>query len=467
MKTFKAGILIGVLTLSMGCATQAPAPPESGFRIPDSPMGERKAGPLPDAMWWKGFDSPDLDFWIERAFSENPGVDAAVARMEQARAGLGISGAFRTPSLSLSAETGHARNRSGVESATDRVRTGLSASYELDVWGRLAATQEGQRALFRATRHDLDALGMTLSAEVATAWVDWVASRDALVEVRAIEEEDVKLLRVQEERFSLGQATALDVLSQRDSVLEVRAAIPPIEAALEDAGIRLEVLAGLPPSGAVSVTGELPEVERAGTLAIPAAVLSNRPDVSAAGERLMAARWNTEAAKADRLPSFTLSASTAFSAAALSRLTQSWIVDLAAGLGLPLVDGGRRKQEVARSEAVDRERLAAYRSVVLTALREVAQALVVEEREQAVFVKTLQQLESARITQGEALRRYLRGGGEFDRYLSARRQVRSLERSRVTRHAAVVRARIALFRALGSDGDLERRIRLDGKDEKA
>jgi outer membrane protein TolC len=172
--------------------------------------------------------------------------------------------------------------------------------------------------------------------------------------------------------------------------------------------------------------------------------------VRAAWLRLSAADWAVGAGQADRLPRLTLSADAAYSGQP-GLLFANWLTSLVAGLTAPLFDGGRRADEVERLRAVAQEAAQAYAKVVATAVGEVQDALVNEMRRNEHFGRLTEQLSGARASRAEARVGYLNGRDDFLRFLTSHKNVQSLERRLVQQHAALLRCRIALHRALGGD----------------
>jgi outer membrane protein TolC len=165
--------------------------------------------------------------------------------------------------------------------------------------------------------------------------------------------------------------------------------------------------------------------------------------------RLELADWNVSAAKADRLPSLSLTARATYQADELNLLLDNWLLNLAANLTAPLLDGGRRKAEVDRLTAVVDENLAAYRQTILAAVREVEDALVGEEKLQAHLRGLDTQLDAARNALNEARSRYRNGLIDYLPVLTQLLTVQNLERTIIQRKADLLVARVNLYRALG------------------
>jgi len=196
---------------------------------------------------------------------------------------------------------------------------------------------------------------------------------------------------------------------------------------------------GLPSAGPLPHTG------------LPADLLTNRPDIRAAWMRLTAADWDIAAARANRLPTISLSASAIFSSGRFDLLFDNWVRTLAGSLTAPLFDGGSRRAEVERTRAVAEENLAIYSRTVARAFREVEDALVTESSQKAYIALLEEQLDATRLSLENARLQYRNGRSTYLSYLVAWTSVQRLERQLVNERATLIKNRIALHLALGGD----------------
>ncbi|MBX3178110.1 MAG: TolC family protein [Candidatus Hydrogenedentes bacterium] len=483
------------------------------------------AGELPDA-WWNSFDSGDLNALVDAALSGNFTIAQAAARIRQAGAVARQAGAPLRPTLSYGADASLSRRRtelgggeSGLDAATRRLNAlnalldaasgggggtgplggavrsaqqgrnavesllqpsppdsltvntdqyglGLTAGYEVDVWGRLRADEAAALSALDATREEAHAVVHTIAGQVALTWFNLLETAQVLGVVRGQLETNQTNLGLIELRYRNGLATTLDVYQQRQAVAETESAIPLLEARYELLKHTLNILLGRAPRDDLDLTeaafaapGPLPPY------GLPADLLARRPDVRAAGLRLRAADWRVAAARADRLPRLQLSAGLSSDAAAIGSLFDSWIAQLAASVTGPLFDGGRREAEIERARAEADERLAAYRQIVLEAVAEVEDALVLIDRQQALIQALDRQLEAARNSHREALGRYRKGLTDYLPVLTALRNLQSLERDVVEAAHDLLVYRVQLHLALGGGwmaGALDAR---EGKNE--
>jgi len=291
------------------------------------------------------------------------------------------------PDLSVTSGSSFKRQRSENSSgsrstaSTESYSLGLSSSYELDLWGRIRSEQEAKILDATATREDINTAAMTLTAEVTRNWINIISQRrqkKILNEQFAI---NITYLELIELRFRKGMVSALDVYQQRQVVEQVRAQLPLVEEQEQLLMHKLALLLGKPPRTSLTISrNTLPESSEIPKTGLPADLLAARPDVRSAGFKLRSADWQVSSARANRLPSISLTASATYQAPEINLLFHTWLINLAANLTAPLIDGGRRAAEVDRARAVVDENLSAYRRTVYTAIKEVEDALVTEEK---------------------------------------------------------------------------------------
>lgn len=413
--------------------------------------GERVAA---EDRWWRSFQSPSLNRLVRDALGANESLAQARARLTQANALAAQAAARRWPTLDFHTSTAVGR-RSGAVQGTEgfeRYSADLVAGYEVDVWGRLHANQLVADLSAGAAAMDLQTVALTLTAEVTLRWLELLQQRQILDLLDEQVATNRKVLDLIELRFRRGQATALDVLQQREVVARVQALIPPEKAREETVSHELAVLLGRAPRMlSIPDADEMPALPSLPRIGLPAEVLQDRPDVRAARLRLSGSGWQVAAAKADRLPALRLSGSGVLEANELDAVLDNWVASLAASVSGPIFDAGRRRAEVERVRAVARERLHAYRQTVLTALQDVEGALV-RERRQSEFIERLErQLEIAGQTRDEAESRYRRGLESYLPVLTALNNVQRLQRQLVQARYRRLTFRVALHRAVGGD----------------
>ncbi len=441
-----------------GCTLFQPAVrPDTPIALPDQYSLYTTADPGPD-RWWEAFGSEELNTLVDTALAGNFDVRTAWARLRQADAVLRQASADMGPTLDADAGVEKSwtqtktdtSNRSRTED--DTFSAGLSAAYELDLWGRLGALRQSEALEWKAVREDLDAAAVTVSAEVVTTWIDILSIRRQIDILANQIDINQRMLNLQVLRFVNGRADALDVSQQKEALAEAKAKLPPLQ--LDEQVLRnaMAVLLGLAGSGNVAIDQTtLPELIALPATGLPAAILAARPDVRAAGLRLQSADWQVSAARADRLPAFTLSADAAFSSHSLDLLFSNWVAALAGSITGPVFDGGYRAAEVDRTRAEADEVLTDYARTVAEAIQEVEDSLVTENRQGEYIVLLEEQLEASRASMKVSRLQYMNGQANYLDYLSAWTSVQNLERRLVDEKATQIKNRVTLYRTVGGD----------------
>ncbi|GAU07667.1 efflux transporter outer membrane subunit [Desulfoplanes formicivorans] len=446
-----------ILVVVTGCAPFAPR--SADIALPDLPARyslyvENATLSMP---WWQEFGSSELDRLMDIALSQGFSIRQARARLDQARASALKAGASLVPSVSLEAGSSHTRQKwkngssSGQTYTTTKEHSlGLAAQYELDLWDRIGSTREAERLEAQATQEDVHTAFMTLSGQIVENWVEILQVRGEQALVKEQIQTNERYLEVLELRFDNSLSTALDVLQQREALARSRAMLPTLEARERVLMHETAVLMGKSPDFDLGLTGHgLPEPLPLPGTGIPADLLASRPDVRAAGLRLKSSQWEIASARADRLPAITITGRAEYSSDQFNTLFDNWLANLAAGLTGPIFDGNRRSAEVDRTRAVARERLAAYQQTVMEAVRDVENALVNIDKQQAYLAATQKQLDIARMTLQQARQRYENGVVTYLTVLTSLLNVQSLERTLVQGQADLLLYQVGLHRALG------------------
>ncbi|MCK9259155.1 MAG: efflux transporter outer membrane subunit [Azoarcus sp.] len=406
--------------------------------------------------WWLGFDSARLDGLVREALNASPDLKIQGERVIQAELALRSTGASLFPSLGLSGGTDWQRSDNGDRGASlvsERKSSslGLSASYELDLWGRVAATIESADASLTATRYDFDALRLSMTASVATTYFQLLASQARLDIARANLATAERVLKVVDARYRYGAASALDVSRQRTTVLTQSAVIGPLEVQVRQTGSALAILLGRTPQ----TPG--PEPEALAKLRIPpvsaglpADLLLRRPDLAAAESTLRGAAADIAAARAALLPTFSLAAAGGLASDFLLSLADpSSSTTLSASLVQTVFDGGQLRAQVDITRSRQRELLEQYRKAILIALKEVEDALGNAGRDaRQESIQTRIAAEAERSLRLAELR-YREGADDLLSVLDAQRILFSTQDRLVQLRQARLTNAVDLYRVLG------------------
>lgn len=433
--------------------------------MPENYRNQAKVEEMPLAdheRWWLSFNDPQLDAVIARGFAENLDLEMAWARLKQAEALERRESSSLWPSLDVTAGGGRSRF-SGTTTDFASYQGSIAAGYEVDLWQKLAQQRRSFTLQRGAAAHELKAFYLSLAAQLAEAYYQVVELRDRVALNREIIESFAKTVELVEWRYQRGVVPSLDLYQARQTLLSSKAELPLLESELQAAENRLTVLLGaLPGSQQFGSLTVLPDLQLSFTHGLPADLITNRPDIEAAFLALQAADAEVAAAIADRFPSFKLTANYGGQGNELHSLLQSpnifW--NLLANMAQPLVDGGRRRQEVERKRALFDERAAAYRLTVLKAFQEVEDALVKEWGIDANMEILVERQDVTAATLRLALERYQQGLHDFLPVLTAQASDASARIALITAQRQRISSRIQLARSLGGswvDSEMNRR----------
>jgi outer membrane protein, multidrug efflux system len=360
------------------------APPTQWHEGPDATAGSPAvASPWPEAGWWHGFGSSQLDELIAEAERNNDDLAGAIARVREADAQVRIAGAPLFPTLDLGADATRERTvvlgSAGGPRLTNIFNPQITASYELDFWGKNRALRNAARATAIASRYDQQTVALTVVRSVAGTYFQALEFLDRIQVARQNLENGEKILHGLKLEQSAGTVTGLDVAQQETAVALLEAAIPPLLQQLRQSVYALAVLVGKTPESLDVTSGSLTEISSPAIAAgLPSQLLSRRPDVAEAEQQLIAANADITVARAALFPSIALTASGGYESSRLASLISpaNRVYALSAGLTQPIFHGGALHGQVSFSEARYTELLTTYHKTVLTAFSNVESALV-------------------------------------------------------------------------------------------
>lgn len=436
-----------------------PAPAAFSQTAPDGPV-------WPGAAWWRGFHSPDLDDLIARAQTGNFDIQAAIARVRQADAQVRVSGAGLLPTISATAKQSFNENSSITTTFVNGVRIGQTrqtvdtrqssllgnVSYELDVWGRIAAGRDSAAASALFSRYDQQTVALTAVTSVATTWFTALAYQDRLEVNRRNLADSEQILTAITARRDAGTATELDVAQQGALVAGIRTQVPNFRSNVQVQLNGLGVLVGSNPEDITARPGtlntlDLPEVAPG----LPSDLLLRRPDIAAAEANLRAANANIRVARANFYPQISLTGSQGWQSTALAALFSpgSVLTQVVANATQTIFNNGQLSAQFDVSEAKYDELVADYRRTVVQAFTDVENALTqyrfTTEQEQLTRIA----VEIAQRASDIARAQVLAGTSDIVTALQAQttlfNDLDNLAQVRLARFQALV----ALYKALG------------------
>ncbi|SDR55350.1 efflux transporter, outer membrane factor (OMF) lipoprotein, NodT family [Paraburkholderia fungorum] len=417
----------------------------------------------PDSQWWEVFHDAELTSLIQRVTASSLDVKAAAARLLQARAARGVSGADALPSVAGTASWQHARSSqngvldiSGLEGKHDYNvwQPGVDASWELDLWGRVRREVESSDAAVEAAA-DLrrDVLLMTL-ADTAS---DYMQLRGIQAQQKIVEQ-NLEMARHSLEltqiRFADGVATRLDMAEASAQVSTIEAQLPLLDNRRVHLVNALSLLMGAPPRTLDNELREyapIPSMPSRVPAGLPSELAERRPDIRVAEARLHAATANIGVAVGDFYPRITLSANFSLQAMHFSDL-DSWdsrMFGVGPALSVPLFDGGRLKGQLALRNAQQQEAAIDFQRTVLNAWHDVDNAMTEYEARQNNRDKLAKAVEQNQIALENAQRQYIAGATDFLNVLTVQKDLLGTQQALASSSADVAVSLVSLYKALG------------------
>jgi NodT family efflux transporter outer membrane factor (OMF) lipoprotein len=436
-----------VLALALSACSLAPKYQRPEMAIPggwQSAQGMSVTNENTTAFW-RELGSDELNRLIDRMLEQNLDLEAALRRIEQARAQARIAGAPLYPAINASSGA----SRTYQAETSEAARSGGSISYEVDLWGknRNQARSAGHRA--QASEFDREALRLVVTAD-ATSFYSQILSLNDRIRIAEFNLKNAEeILRIVEARFNQGAVSGLEVSQQRVAVNGFRTSLAALTEQRSTTANALAILLALAPQdfsmpAAELVSLRMPEVN----LTLPATLLTARPDLESAEAGLHAANADIGVARAAFFPSLTLGIDPSIAAGFGGPVGAA--TSMAANLVAPIFNGGRLRGNLEDVTARQKELAAQYQKTVLTAFREVEDALAAlkSANERAVIAR-------ASVTESQnayniARARFDAGAVDYLNLLDAQRSLYQAQDSQIAINQAQLQSFVELRKALGA-----------------
>lgn len=415
--------------------------------------------PVAAPEFWAGFGSPELAALVARSEEGSKDIDAAIARVRQAEWGALQAGTGLLPSGSLSGTTTTYRSSASSAGLTSgrlpqqQLRqAGLSASWELDFWGKNAALYSAAARREEASVFALAATRLAVTAETAQTYVTVLSLRDRLAIARQNLALARKVLDSIRERVEAGSATQVTLAQQETVVRQQEASIVSLRRSLSQTELSLALLVGARPGGVSLGKGGLKGLKLPPlTAGLPSDVLSRRPDVRQAEVQILAASQDVGAARAAMLPSLSFSLQRGFESLTTSTLISpvSGVYSVTSQLTQPIFDAPKLAAQMKVAQARREELIATYEQAVLSSLSDVEKALVALNTSGEELAIAGKAVDAARRAYELTQEQLEAGQVDMTTVLNTQREYFSAADSLEQLRLARFQAAIALYRALG------------------
>jgi len=418
-------------------------------------LGATEAGEISNIAWWDQFQDPVLSNLVRTALANNKDLEIATANVDQAAAQYGIVRSAQFPQVSGSASA--ARERSSANTALPGGRTfsdygvNLSASFELDVWGKLRRATESARASLLASEQGKGTIVLTVVTSVASGYIQLRALDRQLEIAQRTSQSLAEAARLQRVRFEEGAVPASDYQQAESQYREAVARVPELEREIAQQENFISVLLGhnpgLIPRGRDIDALLFPAVPDG----LPASLLQRRPDIRQAEQNLIAANANIGVAKAAYFPDISLTALLGLESAQLSDLfkgpSRTW--SFGAGVLQPIFNAGRIRSQVAQAEALQRQALHTYEKSIISAFQDVENALIDRTKFGQVREEQAKNVEALRSFRNLADLRYREGATIYLEVANAEQSLFNAQLAYVATQAQLFQSYANLYKAMG------------------
>lgn len=462
LKTLLLASLLGALVMFSACASVGP-----DYEKPETKMPvEWKKPPDPALVrgeadirkWWEVFADPQLTGLIKRSTKGNLDLKAAMARVKEARARVGIAAGRAYPEVNVPASAirqgGSENDISQVAGTYNRFSAGLDASWEIDLFGRIRRSVEAAKADYQASEEDRVDVLVTLYSEVALTYlyVRTLQARLAATQKNIKSQKD--MLKLTQVRFKNGLATGLDMAQAETVLASSESEVPPLKIELGQSYNNLALLLGLAPGSVekeLETPKDIPMPPLTVAVGVPTDLLRQRPDIRRSERQLAAQTARIGVATADLYPTFSLIGTVGFAATDASKWFHggSGFFSFGPTFAWNLFDGGRIRSRIKVQDAITEQLLLDYEQTVLSAMRETENAFIAYVEQIATVAALTRTVKASTRSLKLATSLYKEGLADFQRVLDAQRSLFDYDNQLAQGQGQTSANLVSLYKALG------------------
>ena len=406
---------------------------------------------MPSTDWIAGFNDPILNTLVQEAMGVNTDIRAAAARLAIAEASAKSSRATLYPTFGLSSNAGHTDGIAGRIPGTSNFSLGGNLNWEVDMWGRIRNQANAGDIGAQASNADYAGTRLAIAGATTQTWFNLIEAKLQRDLAQRNVQTQERALRLTKRRFDGGVSGSSDFRLARSALANAKATLASRKQVQSSTTRQLETLLRRYPADALSSPNALPSLPTLIGAGAPQDIFLRRPDLLAAERRMQAAGLQVDISQKNLLPRLTLNGGSSTAGSSLTKLfsLSSLIASVGSGLTAPVFQGGALKADVARSKAALDQQMETYASTVLTAYREVEDALDAEgllaERETALTIS----LEEAQKAEDRLEQRFSQGLASILQLLDAQSRRINTEGQLISARKQRLTNRVNLHLALG------------------
>jgi len=400
-------------------------------------------------QWWRDFDDPTLSELVERSLKTNNNLTAATIKVKRAQFSSRLTDTNLTPTVSANATSSLSRD---LNNRRDTKTSGVSAtaSYELDLWGKLASARNASKWEAEATEYDRQSTALVLVGTVASNYWTIAYLNERIASVEASIANAGKVLELVDVKYQAGAVSALDMVQARQTIASQKAQLTQFQQQRTEARNSLAILFDQSPEN------RLPELQRlpSGALpnvaaGLPASILAQRPDLQAAELRLKKYLASIDSTRASYYPAFSLTGTLGSSSTSLLQVLQNPYAALGSGLTLPFLQWNTMKLNVEISKTDYEEAVVNFRQTLYLALSDVENALSARTNNEEEGKQLEESLILAKKAEELAEVRYRYGSTALQSWLDAQESRRNAERALAVIRLSKLKNCMTLYQAIG------------------
>jgi multidrug efflux system outer membrane protein len=458
LKPGEVPVLRAALLLTLALSGCAVGP---DYRRPDVEvprawrLGAAEGEDISNVAWWDQFQDPVLSELVRTALANNQDLKIAAANVEQAFAQYGITRSAQFPQVSAGADATRQRSSTTTNipfgGTFNDFQLNLSATFELDVWGKLRRATESARASLLATEEGRRTVVLTVVTSVANGYIQLRALDRQLEIARSTSQALGEAAGLQRIRFEGGAIPESDYRQAESQYRDAAAQVPELERQIARQEDFISVLLGRNP-GPIARGQDIDHLAfPAVPVSLPASLLERRPDIRQAEQQLVAANADIGVAKAEYFPDISLTALLGLDSARTSNLFHgpSKVFSLGGSVAQPIFNAGRIDAQVAQAEAGQRLALANYRKTIITGFEDVEGALVDRNKFEKVRDQRARDVEELRKFRDLAELRYQEGATIYLEVANAEQSLLNAQLAYVTAQSQLFQSYAGLYRAMG------------------
>lgn len=444
-----AMVLAGCATPYQTPALKLPAQWQYASDTPEQAAQEAIYG----ERWWTAFADPQLNELIELALQRNNNLAAAAYAVRNAQLEAGNAAGERLPTPGASLNHSHRRELTDARASSRGYDASFNVSWEIDLWGKLAAAQRRAEWEASATEQDRQAIAQALVATVATTYWELATLNQQIASQQQSVTTAAKTLELAQVQYQAGAISGLEVAQARQTQASQRAALAALEQQQVEKRHALAILFDMPPEQLpqAAQTPRLPDLEQFAAVpaGLPASILARRPDLQAAEQRLRKSLAHVDAVRASYYPTLSLSGALGGSSASLSRVLANPVATLGAGLVLPFLKMGEMQRNTAIARNSYEQAVINFRQTLYAALSDAENALSARIQLQQQAEQLAMTLEQAKRAEQLVEVQYRAGAVALKDWLDAQEKRRSAALNWQNAQLARAINQVTLYKALG------------------